>query len=712
MTPRVRAAPAPAGGLFAFYRLQARLMWTWRPTRLAMLRRTILSYLGACLALIITVSVLRGLRIDGPAALVIVALLLLALDSCAGVLFQWLFVSRPILVAQTLGLLVQFMAILAVGRVVPGVSVDGDTTAVWAAVLLTVLNSLFAELVAVSDDDSYYGVLVRRLVARNFKHAAKSSVGLLVVQVDGLSLPVLSHAMRAGRVPVLGGLVRDGAATIHPWVALLPPTTPASQAGILHGRNDGIAGFRWYEKATARLLVANHPDDAAEIARRVSDGTGLLADDGASIGNLLHGDAPRSYLTMATIGEGAPSDDARRLRGFLATSVNYLRLLVLMAGEMVKELYQAERQRARSVEPRMHRDLKYAVERAVTNIALRTTSTAFVIEEMYGGAPTIYVDYTGYDAIAHHCGPERQEAIDALEGIDRAIGSLLKASQQTRRAYRLVVLSDHGQCLGATFSQRYGQPLEAIIAALLPGHMSVVGTTDSVESSGMGRRIVAELGRGQGMGSMLARLLPRAARRLPRRTGRVVAAPPDVVVASSGSLAHVYFTSEPGRMTAETIEVRYPGLIEALARHPGIGAILVRSAAGHAVVLGQKGRLDLTTGRADPAGGTAKPGGGWADGDNPLADYGPRAAENLLHLEAFASAGDLILLGAVDSVSGEVTGFEELIGSHGGLGGWQSQPFIMCPANLTLTDDPPVGAPAVYRQLMVWRTQLHSESRS
>jgi uncharacterized membrane protein YvlD (DUF360 family) len=709
MTSRADTAPSPAGGLLAFYRLQARLMWTWRPTRLAMLRRTVLSYLGACLALIITVTVLRGLRIDGPRDLLIVALLLLALDSCAGVLFQWLFVSRPIFVAQILGLLVQFLAILAVCRAVPGVSVDGDTTAVWAAVLLTILNSLFAELVAVSDDDSYYGALVRRLVARNYKHAAESTPGLLVVQVDGLSLPVLRHAMSAGRVPVLGGLARDGAATLHPWVALLPSTTPASQAGILHGRNDGIAGFRWYEKAPARLLVANHPDDAAEIARRVSDGTGLLADDGASIGNLLHGDAPRSYLTMATIGEGAPSDDARRLRGFLATSINYPRLLVLMAGEVAKELFQAERQRARSIEPRMHRGFQYAVERAVTNIALRTTSTAFVIEEMYGGAPTIYVDYTGYDAIAHHCGPERQEAIDALEGIDRAIGALLKASQDTCRAYRLIVLSDHGQCLGATFSQRHGQPLEAIIAALLPGRMSVVGTTDSVESAGMGRRIAAELGRGQGLGSMLARQLPGALMRLRRRTGGPAAAPPDVVVASSGSLAHVYFTSEPGRMTAETMEVRYPGLIEALARHPGIGVVLVRSDAGHAVVLAQHGRLDLTTGEADPAGATAKPGSG-ADWSDPLADYGSRAAENLLHLEAFANAGDLILLGAVDHLSGEVTGFEELIGSHGGLGGWQSEPFIMCPATLTLAEDPPVGAPAIYRQLVAWRTQLRTES--
>ena len=682
--------------LLSLYRLQASLMWTWRPTRLAIVRRIILSYLGACLALVIAAAALRGLRIDGPTALLLTALLLLALDSSSDVVLQWLFVSRPIFAAQALGLLVQFLAILAAGRVVPGVSVDGDATAVWAAILLTLLNSLFAELVAVSDDDSYYGVLVRRLVARNFGRALEPTPGLLVVQVDGLSLPVLGNAIRAGRVPVLGGLVRDGAATLHPWVAMVPPTTPASQAGILYGRNDGVAGFRWYEKATVRLLVANHPDDAAEIARRLTDGTGLLADDGASIGNLLSGDAPRSYLTMSTIGEVSPSDDARRLRGFLATSVNYVRLLVLMAGEVVKELYQAERQRARSVEPRMHRDFSFAVERAATNIALRTTSTAFVIEEMYGGAPTIYVDYTGYDAIAHHCGPERQEAIDALEGIDRAIGSLLKAGRHTCRPYRLVVLSDHGQSLGATFSQRHGQTLEAIIASLLPGGTSVVGTTDSVESAGMGRRIVAELGRGEGVGALLARLLPGAVARLRRRAGQEADAPPDVVVASSGNLAHVYFAGRPGRMTAEAVEAFSPGLIDTLARHPGIGAVLVRSAVGHVLAAGRAGRIDLTTHRLE--------------GDDPLADYGSRAAENLLHLDAFTNVGDLILLGAVDRVTGEVTAFEQLIGSHGGLGGWQVEPFIMCPATLALDENPPVGAPAIYRQLVAWRMQIRAES--
>jgi uncharacterized membrane protein YvlD (DUF360 family) len=697
MTPEVGKGFVPtARRWLALYRLQARLMWEWRPTRLAIVRRTVLSYLGACLALAITARALSGLSIDGPAPLLLAGLLLLTLDSSSAVVLHGLLVGLPIFVAQVLGLAVQFVAVLALGRVVPGVRVDGDATALWGAVLLTILNSLFAELVAVSDDDSYYSVLVRRLVARNFRRAQEPKPGLLVVQIDGLSLPVLREAIRAGRVPVLGQLVRDGESTLHPWVALLPPTTPASQAGILHGRNDNIAGFRWYEKASARLMVANHPEDAAEIVRRISDGAGLLANDGASIGNLVTGDAPRSYLTMATIAEGTPSDDGRRLRGFLATSVNYLRLMVLMGGEVAKELYQAESQRGRSVEPRMRRDLHYAVERAVTNIALRTVSTAFVIEEMYGGTPTIYVDYTGYDAIAHHCGPERQEATDALQGIDQAIGSLLKAARYTSRPYRLIVLSDHGQCLGATFQQRYGQALEAIIAAQLPRTTTVVGTTDAVESAGIGRRMAAEFGRGSGLGPLVARRLPSALRRFGHGAASgPAAAPPDVVVASSGNLAHVYFTSQPDRMTDEAIETRYPGVIKALANHPGIGALLVRSAAGHALVLGSHGRTDLTSGQPD--------------GSDLLADYGPRVAENLRHLEGFTTAGDLILLGAVDRVSGEVTGFEELVGSHGGLGGWQSEPFILCPAGLELAKDPPVGAPAIYRQLIAWRAQLEGE---
>ena len=49
----------------------------------------------------------------------------------------------------------------------------------------------------------------------------------------------------------------------------------------------------------------------------------------------------------------------------------------------------------------------------------------------------------------------------------------------------------------------------------------------------------------------------------------------------------------------------------------------------------------------------------------------------------------------------EVAAFEELIGSHGGLGGPQTHPFILHPAEWTI-DEPIVGAEAVYRQIRRW----------
>jgi hypothetical protein len=36
----------------------------------------------------------------------------------------------------------------------------------------------------------------------------------------------------------------------------------------------------------------------------------------------------------------------------------------------------------------------------------------------------------------------------------------------------------------------------------------------------------------------------------------------------------------------------------------------------------------------------------------------------------------------------------------------------MCPAKLKLAEEPLLGAPAVYRQLMAWRTQLQGEQEA
>jgi hypothetical protein len=65
-------------------------------------------------------------------------------------------------------------------------------------------------------------------------------------------------------------------------------------------------------------------------------------------------------------------------------------------------------------------------------------------------------------------------------------------------------------------------------------------------------------------------------------------------------------------------------------------------------------------------------------------------------------APDLLLLSQYDPELGEVAAFEELIGSHGGLGGPQTEPFILHPVDWQLDEDVPLGAPAIYRNIRRW----------
>jgi hypothetical protein len=131
----------------------------------------------------------------------------------------------------------------------------------------------------------------------------------------------------------------------------------------------------------------------------------------------------------------------------------------------------------------------------------------------------------------------------------------------------------------------------------------------------------------------------------------------DVVVAASGNLALVALPKFPGQASRDEIDRRHPSLLDALVRHPGVAIVVVR-AAGGPVAIGRGGTHDLAEGRIE--------------GEDPLLPFGGGAAESLRRLAGFKDSGDIILLGSVDATGAVVT-FEELVGSHGGLGGWQAR---------------------------------------
>ncbi len=140
----------------------------------------------------------------------------------------------------------------------------------------------------------------------------------------------------------------------------------------------------------------------------------------------------------------------------------------------------------------------------------------------------------------------------------------------------------------------------------------------------------------------------------------------------SGSLGLVYLPGPPRRLTLEDIDAAHPGLVDGLRAHPGIGFVLVRSAERGALVLGANGLRALGDTADDDV----------VEGDDPLAPFGPTAADKVRRVDRCPHVADLMVNSAYDPVLDEVQAFEHQVGSHGGLGGPQTHPFVLHPAEL------------------------------
>jgi hypothetical protein len=113
------------------------------------------------------------------------------------------------------------------------------------------------------------------------------------------------------------------------------------------------------------------------------------------------------------------------------------------------------------------------------------------------------------------------------------------------------------------------------------------------------------------------------------------------------------------------------------------------------MVLGAKGSRRLSDGHVD--------------GVDPLAAFAPGAAGHLLRTDGFPHVADIMVGSFYDPVLEEGCAFEELISFHGGLGGTQTQPFLLHPVELEIPAEPIVGAAAVHGILLGWRQALQPE---
>jgi hypothetical protein len=573
--------------------------------------------------------------------------------------------------------------------VVPGVASTSFWSTLAAAWIAAAVSTLLSWLLSAGTSDAFDAAL-RRLTDRPATIADPEIDGMVFVQLDGVPYPVMQWALQSGTMPALRRWVQSGTHRLHEWTVQLPSTTPASQQGILHGTCDRIPAFRWYDRELGRVLVANRPADAALIEQRASTGRGLLADDGISVSNLFSGDAPRSSMVMSKIQVGRGTRETRRAFGrFVLRPEGFARSFSRTLGEVTRERFQARRQRLRDVVPRVQRSWTFAGLRAVTNGLLRDINTAVVANEMMRGTKSIYVDYVDYDEVAHHAGGARLESLAPLEALDRVLALLEQVAGRAPRRYHFVVLSDHGQSTGATFAERYGIDLGGVCAALM--RESVVEITKNVESLGRAQALVGDLA-GKGKGTQ--RAVRNVSDRLGRETeveGAAAASGTGTLVMGSGNLGVVYLM-EPERLLMEDIQELYPGLLPGLAAHPGVGFVAVLSRTGGPVVIGAGGMHRLTDHQVD--------------GTDPLEPFGEDAASFIEAVVAMKEAPDIYVNSVCDPSTLEIAAFEDLVGAHGGLGGWQNRGMVVAPADLLPGEVRIVGAVQLHRHLVGMLEQL------
>lgn len=598
---------------------------------------------------------------------------------------------------------------------IPGVSI-GAYEAFVVPLTMAIATTFVSNIANIDYFDSYTKTIANYVKNDETEYNIRYP-GLIILEIDGLSIDILKEAIDRELMPTLKKWIENGTHTIMEWETDLSSQTGASQAGILHGNNKNIVAYRWVEKESDNeILISGKLAHAPIIEKRISDGNGLLCDNGISITNMFSGDSPHTVITSSKFEIYTKIFDKSLDVAFLE-AYSFQRVIVLFIWEIFVEIKCQIMRRIRNVKPRLRINVVYATIRAGANVFLREIATETLIGNIVKGEiNSAYASYVGYDEVAHHSGVKDSDVWNVLKKIDLQFKRIEKAEKTSKRPYKFVVLSDHGQSNGATFKQRYGLTLGDYVRRLLPDDMMVyneskyisdhfrdafipenkqIGTlidkvddikhtdffSSQIDSVKEKRPDFINIERLEEYREKYPDSLEYIKKHESKEETTKKAKDSELIVLGSGNLGLIYLTQWKRRLSYEEMVTLFPDLIPGLVRHPGIGFILVKSYTNGPMAIGPNGIYYLRTNKII--------------GENPLKDFGENAAMHLKRHDTFNNMPDILVNSFYDAESDEVCAFEELIGSHGGLGGSQTRPFIMYPSEW---QDPGelIGAKSIY----------------
>ncbi len=659
-------------------------------------------------AFLIMAFFMDSVQLDSAISAVAAVAVIGVLNALLWPILSYILVPFAVLTLGLVSLLLNGLMVWLAAQIVDGFSIVNFWTAFWMALGMTAVNMILSSLLTIDDDTAWNRNQIKRRMKRMHKPEETDVPGIFFLEIDGLSQPILQKAIKEGYMPNMASWLESGSHVLTGWQTDTSSQTSASQAGILHGNNSEMPAFRWYDKASRQIISSSDPQILPVIEQEHSDGNGLLVYDGASRGNMLSGDAKYVMTTASAIADPQKFHTSD-FQAFFANPYNAARTMLQFMGDIIAEKREYRWARKNNIQPildKHHRGGIYPLIRAGMVVLLMNLNIDTLLGDMFSGRSTAYATFVGYDEIAHHSGILDPGAFKVLHKLDKNFGRLATAVAEAPRPYYLVVLSDHGQTGGATFLQRYGKSLQDFVQELMVAGVAV-GGGETIDEGGSNLNILlSDIMQNEKSG--VTKSAAKTVRKRMVKTedvtmgeikpkGKGEEEPPDIYALASGNLGLISFTKWPERMTLEEINEAFPAVIPGLAQHEGIGFVMVRSEQNGPVVIGANGIYYLDDDRIE--------------GENPLAVFSANAPDHLRRTDSFNNCPDILVNSFYDPEKDEGCAFEELIGFHGGLGGMQTQPFILHPAELPV-DGELVGAASVYHLGKGWLNALQNGASS
>jgi hypothetical protein len=508
-------------------------------------------------------------------------------------------------------------------------------------------------------------IAVDRAIRRLRRGAAPAVTGkkFLVVQIDGLSRAVLEHGMEKGHAPFLKRLLRKDGYRMDPMSVGLPTSTPAFQMATFYGVRPDIPGFHYYSRERNSDIHFPRSGHAAWVEKQLAAKRDGILQGGSAYGCCFTGGADNNFFTFTSLTQPSGKGVISAFSPFVVVAWVAGKNVALTAWELLKIMPRVLRHPGR---PR--RGWRWLHVKIFMGIWVRNYFTMAVARDLYEGKPAIYVNYLGYDEMAHADGPRSGRAMQALREIDHAIETLWGVIRRVpEHQYDAYVLADHGQSACTPYQQvTHGKRLERWIfdAFLHPQG------AEAPEPARVGLRRGVRARRAETRG-MIQRFMNYTNEDYFRRPDPEAYENDGIRAISAGPNAFIYVKDAREPLDDAALDDRFPGLADKLSRSPGIGFVLARSHSGGAPICYWQGnRCELDRSQPGPFAGR---------------DDVALVIEGIADLMKMRSAGDLVIYGT-DAPSGNVSFIPEH-GGHAGPGVTEMHTFILRPGNVTLPQD-------------------------